>query len=488
MTRARTPPDVDQAQRCLQVGNLDEAERISQQLLKRNRKDANAVQLLGSIAMARGAYDEAAGHFRTCVRLNPAATGLHFLYGKACSMLGRYEEAIASYDEVLRIKPNDRPCAGWKAGALERLGKYEQARGVLQPFVDAGTYDADIAEVLARIDNHTGNYEAAITLARRHLEKTDTAPAQLTLLHQVKGRAHEKLGQHDLAFEAFQRANEASDTRPFDADAHVRLIDDLVETFSASEITQLVRATDRSTRPVFIAGMPRSGTTLAEQIIDAHPDAHGAGEIEDLEQVAAGLQLKLNTYDPYPVCLSDLTKADADELANSYLKRIAELGGRVTCVINKSLENYKHLGLVAMLFPGAKVIHCRRHPLDTCLSCYMGGILPTRAPFVTDLRHLGLVYRQYERIMRHWQAVLDIPILEIVYEDLVNDLEGESRRMIDFLGLDWDERCLRYYESGRTVLTLSYAQVTKPIYKSAVERYRRYEQHLGPLKAALADG
>ena len=118
----------------------------------------------------------------------------------------------------------------------------------------------------------------------------------------------------------------------------------------------------------------------------------------------------------------------------------------------------------------------------------MGGILPARAPFVTDLRHLGLVYRQYERIMRHWQAVLDVPILEIVYEDLVNDLEGESRRMIDFLGLDWDERCLRYYESGRAVLTLSYAQVTKPIYKSAVERYRRYEQHLGPLKAALADG
>ena len=401
-------------------------------------------------------------------------------------MGGGVYQPDGSHRTAQRIKPDDRLCAGWKAGALERLGKYEQARGVLQPFVDAGTDDADIAELLARIDIHTGNYEAAITGATRHLQKADTAPAQVTLLNQAKGRAHEQLGQHDLAFEAFQRAHEASDTRRFDADAHERFIDDLIETFSASEITRLVRATDRSTRPVFIAGMPRSGTTLAEQIIDAHPDAHGAGELEDLEQVTAGLQLKLNAYDPYPVCVSDLTQADADGLADRYLKRIADLGGRATRVINKSLENYKHLGLVAMLWPGAKVIHCRRHPLDTCLSCYMGGILPTRAPFVTDLRHLGLVYRQYERIMRHWQTVLDLPILEIVYEDLVNDLEGESRRMIEFLGLDWDERCLRYYESGRTVLTLSYAQVSKPIYKTAVERYRHYEQHLGPLKAALA--
>jgi tetratricopeptide (TPR) repeat protein len=487
MTRARTPPDVNQARRCLQAGNLDEAERISRQLLKRNRKDVNALQLLGSIATTRGAYVDAAEYYRTCVRLNPTAAGLHFLYGKACSMLGRYEEAIAGYDEALRLKPDDRLCAGWKAGALERLEKYDQARDVLQPFVDAGTDDADIAELLARIDVHTADYQAAITLTERHLQKTDTTPSQAVLLNQVKGRAHQKLGQHDLAFESFQRANEASDSRPFDADAHIRLIDDLIETFSANEITKMVRGTDRSTRPVFIAGMPRSGTTLAEQIIDAHPDAHGAGEIEDLEQFAAGLQVKLNAYDPYPVCLTELTQAGADALAGSYLKHIADLGGRATRVVNKSLENYKHLGLVALLFPGAKIIHCRRHPLDTCLSCYMGGILPARAPFVTDLRHLGLAYRQYERVMRHWQAVLDIPILEIVYEDLVNDLEGQSRRMIDFLDLDWDERCLRYYESGRSVLTLSYAQVNKPIYKSAVARYRHYEQHLGPLKAALSE-
>ncbi len=231
--------------------------------------------------------------------------------------------------------------------------------------------------------------------------------------------------------------------------------------------------------------MPRSGPTLVDQIIDAHPDAHGAGEIEDVEQMARQLQVHLDAYDPYPHCVADLTQEAADRLASSYQTRLEQLGRGAARVVNKSLENYKHLGLVAMLFGGARIIHCRRHPLDTCLSCYMGGILPSRAPYVTDLCHLGLVYRQYERLMRHWEAVLDLPILEIVYEDLVEDLEGVSRRLIDFLGLDWDERCLRYYESGRTVLTLSYAQVTKPIYRSAVGRYKHYERHLAPLTAAL---
>ena len=488
MARSQTSPDASHAARCLQAGNLDEAERICRRLLKRNKKDVNAAQVLGSVALARGKYEDAAGQFRTCVRLSPRIAGLRFLYGKACSMLGRYDEAIACFDEGLRLKPGDRLCCSWKAGAFERLGDYDAAREVLQPFVDAGTEDAEMAELLARVEVHRGNYESAVATAARHLDRPDTGPATAVLLHQVTGRALEKLGEHDRSFEAFRRANEASTGRTFDAVAHLRFVDDLIEAFSETELRGLARAGDHSQRPVFIAGMPRSGTTLVEQIIDAHPAAHGAGELEDIPELARRLQVQLDAYDPYPHCVSELSGTTADALAARYLARLGDLGGDASRVVNKSLENYLHLGLIALLFPGARIIHCRRHPLDTCFSCYMGGILPARAPYVTDLGNLGLVYRQYERLMRHWQRVLDTPMLEIVYEDLVADLEGTSRRMIDFLGLDWDERCLRYYESGRTVLTLSYAQVNKPIYTSAVGRYRRYEKHLGPLKEALARG
>ena len=485
MTPPRKPLDISQAARLFEAGNLAEAERLCRRLLKRNRNDVQAQQMLGSIAMARGTYEDAAQHYGRCVRLSPRIAGLHFLYGKACSMLGRYDEAIAVFDKALALKPGDHLCSGWKAGALERLGDYDGARAALEPYVTAGTEDADMAELLARIEMHLGNHNEAVAVAARHLERPDTTPATAKLLNQAIGRAHEKLGEYDRSFEAFRRANEIA-SPAFDPEAHVRFIDDLIETFSAARLGGLVRAGNQSALPVFIAGMPRSGTTLVEQIIDAHPDAHGAGEIEDIEQMAQRLQVLLDAYDPYPQCVADLTQEEADRLASTYQARLEKLGGPAARVVNKSLENYKHLGLIAMLFGGARIIHCRRHPLDTCLSCYMGGILPTRAPYVTDLSHLGMVYRQYERLMRHWQTVLDLPILEVVYEDLVDDLEGVSRRVIEFLGLDWDERCLRYYESGRTVLTLSYAQVTKPIYTSAVRRYRHYERHLKPLKAALA--
>ena len=144
------------------------------------------------------------------------------------------------------------------------------------------------------------------------------------------------------------------------------------------------------------------------------------------------------------------------------------------------------LGLTAVLFPKAAVIHCRRDPRDTCVACFMSNILAERYPYVKDLRHLGLAYRQYERLMDHWRRELDLPMLEVTYEALVDDLEAQARRIIEACGLPWDDRCLRFHESGRVVKTLSYDQVRQPIYRSSIGRYRRYERHLGPLLEALA--
>jgi hypothetical protein len=153
--------------------------------------------------------------------------------------------------------------------------------------------------------------------------------------------------------------------------------------------------------------------------------------------------------------------------------------------VNKSLENYRNLGLVAVLFPAAPVIHCVRDPRDTCVSCYMSSILPGPHPYITDLRDLGFAYGQYERLMEHWKRVVTQPILEVGYEALVDDLEAESRRIIEFVGLDWHDACLRFHASGRIVRTASYEQVRRPIYRSSIGRYQRFEQHLGPLMEAL---
>ncbi|MHC4217847.1 MAG: tetratricopeptide repeat-containing sulfotransferase family protein [Planctomycetota bacterium] len=480
------PPALAQAVKFVQAGRLDEAERIGRRILKRNKKDRGAMKLLGFIAHERGEYDEAVRQFKKCSDLVPGDAAVHLSLGKARAAQGRYQEAIASFDRALKIKPGDPESVGWKAGIFERAGDYTRAMDTLRPFVESGTEDADMAELQARLEIHTGAYEAAVAVAARHLDRPGLPRLQTAALWYVTGRAHEKLRHYDESFAAFRRANEISPAAAFDPQAYVRWVDSVIDAFSADQLHGIPRASGGSDRPVFIAGMPRSGTTLVEQIIDAHPDAHGAGEIEDLETMTRGLQAELGSIEPYPHCVEDLSGEVADRLARRYLARLGTLGRGASRVVNKSLDNYKHLGLIAVLFPGARVIHCQRHPLDTCLSCYMGGLRPARAPYVTDLGNLGLVYRQYERLMRHWTATLDLEVLEVSYEALVDDLEGVSRKLIDFCGLKWDERCLRFYESGRTVLTWSYAQVTRPIYRSALARYKHFEGHLGPLREALA--
>jgi len=437
----------EKAAAAVQAGDLTQAEAICQQLLKRNKRDVNALQLRGQIALKRGDLDQAARHFARCVAIRPRDAEFHFLAGVVASQQGSYAEAIRRLDKALALKPDYGPAVEWKAVVLEWDGEYERARAVLEPSVAAGTESPRMAEAQARVEIHDRRYRQATQIARRHLDRPDLPADARSRLGHVAGNAYERLGEYDQAFEAHTDANRAV---------------------------------------VFIAGMPRSGTTLVEQIIDAHPLAHGAGELHDIDAMAGGLQAELDSTEPYPRCAADLEPDDVARLGGRYLDRLRGITRSAQRVANKSLVNVKHLGLIAVLFPAARIIHCRRDPRDTCISCYMSGIYPQTLPFITDLHNLGFAYRQYERLMEHWSSVLTQPILEIVYEAVVDDLEGESRRIIEFCDLDWDDRCLRFHASGRSVRTASYEQVRQPIYRSSIGRYKRFERHLGPLLEALA--
>ncbi len=186
----------------------------------------------------------------------------------------------------------------------------------------------------------------------------------------------------------------------------------------------------------------------------------------------------------YPDCFEGLNQKVVDRLAKKYLDGLKKLSPEAQRVTDKMPQNFQHLGLIALLFPGARVIHCTRDPRDTCLSIYFQHFFENIS-FAKDLGHLGSYYRQYERLMRHWQRVLDLPILEVPYESLVEDPEKWSRRLIEFIGLPWDERCLDFYKIRRTVATSSYDQVRRPIYKSSVGRWRHYKDYLSPLYDAL---
>jgi hypothetical protein len=231
--------------------------------------------------------------------------------------------------------------------------------------------------------------------------------------------------------------------------------------------------------------MMRSGTTLAEQILASHPRVYGAGELPLLGRLIESLPRRLGTGDGYPEAVRRLDRATTRALAAEHQQRLKGLGGAAERVVDKMPANFLALGLIATLFPRARIIHCRRDPIDTCLSCYFHDFGPS-IPYTLDLRHLGLYYRAYERLMAHWAAVLPVPVFELRYEELTADQEAVSRRLVAFCGLEWDERCLRFHETRRVVRTASQLQVRQPLYRGSVGRWKRYEAFLQPLRDALA--
>ena len=249
-------------------------------------------------------------------------------------------------------------------------------------------------------------------------------------------------------------------------------------------MARLPRARVHSDRPVFIVGMVRSGTTLVEQILSSHPDVYGAGELPDITEITRALPGFLGTGDRYPECLPKLTPEAADVMARRYLDRLTQIAPKARRVTDKLPGNFMYLGLIEFLFPGARIIHCMRDPVDTCLSAYFQDF-SNNHPYAYDLSNLGAFYRGYLKLMAHWRKVIHLPLLEIKYEDLISDQERVTRSLVEFCGLEWDNRCLQFHETKRFVGTASHDQVNRPLYRESIQRWKNYERHLEPLLAAL---
>ena len=472
------------AQNALAAGDLARAASICDGLVRRNRKDFIALAILGQVAMARGNLDAAASHMQQCTALRPKEPGPHLLLGEIHKARGEHDEAIARFDRVLRLQPDNDTALAGKAEAYEKSGRHDLARALIAPSIETGRESPGMAMMQARLDLREGNHESVIALVGRHLSAGEARGNLQWHLSLLMGRALEQAGRHDEAFAAYRRGNEAVAVS-FDPDAWRRSTDEIIETFSSQRFSRLPRATNGSPVPVFIVGMPRCGSTLVETIIDAHPAAHGAGELPTLHDLAGSLAFDIGSFLLYPQCVADLDQDDVDALGQRYLDHLVPLAADAKRIVDKLPANYLRVGLIAVMLPEARIIHCRRHPLDTCFSCYLHPFEPALHPYSTRLGDLGAVYADYERLMTHWRDALGIPMLEVQYETLVKDQERVTREIIDFCGLDWDDRCLRFHEQRRVVQTASYEQVTKPIYTTSVERYKNFENHLGPLIDAL---
>jgi hypothetical protein len=264
----------------------------------------------------------------------------------------------------------------------------------------------------------------------------------------------------------------------YDADATSRWMADIAANFTPALLERLGQSKAGSSRPIFVVGMPRSGTSLVEQILASHPAIHGAGELSHIQKLA-------NLLGDFPASIAEAAPADLASLGISYLEAIAPLGAGQRHVVDKMPANIFYAGLIRLILPEARIIHCRRDPVDTCLSCY-SKLFTKGQLFSYDQAELGRYHRDYQSLAAHWRAVLPAThFYEVDYEAVVADLESEARRMLDFLGLPWDPACLEFYRTERPVRTASVNQVRQPLYRSSAGRWRRHEQNLQRLLDAL---
>ena len=439
----------------------------------------NLASLLGKMIR----IEEAIEWDRRILALRPDFAEAHYHLGNSLLGVDKLEEAVECFRTAQRIKPDFTEAIGAEAQTLQKLGRYDESCEHILPALERGVKSADIVVALAAVAKRLGRREETMALAEEMLRQDKLSDDEKRQLHFVAGKLDDELERYQEAFEHFHRANALYRER-FSREAHGKMVDDTIALFQPYRMRNMPKAKITSDRPVFIVGMPRSGTSLVEQILASHPRIFGAGELNDINQYANGMQARLGAVTPYPACLGWVTQTVLDSLAQQYLDRLLTMEKTAARVTDKMPHNFLHLGMIAMLFPSARIIHTMRDPMDTCLSIYFQQFNELH-PYAHNLSDLGYYYRSYEKLMTHWRSVLDLPLLEVRYEELVADPDTWIPRLVEFCGVEWDERCLQFHKTKRAVNTPSTEQVREPMYSRSVGRWRHYETQLEPLRIAL---
>lgn len=464
--------------------DLRTAGALCKEIVKHDRRNIRALDLLGQIAWETGEPDESIALHRQAVKAAPKNARLRTNLGRAYARNGRHQEAIRQYDEALKLEPEQTAAVSGKADSFMKRGKYDQARRVLERVIGRYAGDAAVAVAYVRVLIRAGELERAIEIGRAAIESMPAPNDYVRSLHFETARALERHGDHDAAFELATRAN-AILPPAYDPRGMAHAVDVMIDAFSADRLAVLPRAAVSGPAPIFVFSIPRSGTTLTERILDAHPDAHGVGECDAVPRLVRSMPERLGSDDRYPQCLARLDQTAVDDLRQAYLQdagRKAESGARI---VDKTLNSFMHLGLITLIFPDATLVSCRRDPVDTCLSCYFEPLMQSNHPYACDLTHLGLHYLQYDRLMTHWRNVIPGHLVDMQYEILVADQEDATRRLLEQCDLEWNDACLRFHETRRVDRTLSYDQVRRTIYDSSVGRAASFGSRLDPLRAAL---
>jgi len=477
-----------EADRLLRAGDAASAARICRQVVKRRPIPA-ALIMLGAALARQGKHAEGRKHLLRARQIQPDNPQIAFELASSYQAQERLDDALEAIDAVLSSNADDPRLLRAKAELLRMSRRYQEAHDLLLPFAEAEGADVHILIAFGTVASRVGEARRAVELLGPRADDGALADQDRRHLLFTLAAALEKTGDSERAFDALTKANALKPAR-YDPDKFTARVDRLIAAWTPEAIATLPRGDD-SDLPVFIVGMPRSGTSLVEQILGSHPRVHACGELNEIPRFVLDLNKKPAPDSPFLDRLDLLSPGAVSRFARRYLgdrRKEASAAGHAGAerVTDKLPLNGLHLGVIATLFPNARVILCRRDPLDTCLSCYMhdfGGNLL----FAYDLEHLGRFHRDYDRLLDHWSRALPLALHEAVYEDLVTELEPHARTLVDFLGLPWDDACLRFHESERIVRTVSQDQVRQRVYTSSIGRWKNFEPWLGPLQQALSN-
>ncbi len=476
---------MQQAWEAQEASRFEEAHRLCRLIHETLPEDHEAWYVRAMAAWKSGDLESAEEFMLRALEIAPDNARYWDDYGWCLRMMLRPEESAAAYRKALTLNPDNVGSYINIAALLADMNLPDEAQQAYKDAIerqpDCGTAYFGLA-LMKRFKE--GDPE--IAAMEKLIDETGMSDRDRSNLFFALGSAYDNMENYDKAFEYFVEGNRVKrSTVQFDSQDEIKNAQRIIRTFTPEFANRSPNSAPSSELPVFILGMPRSGTTLVEQILDSHPKVVGAGEINDLWRCINTVSAHLPPGAQIPEAIRDVPGNVWRDIGRSYVEIIRRYGLEANRIVDKLPFNYTLVGLIRLMLPQAHIIHCVRNPLDTCLSCYVNSFSDDRG-FTYDLEDLGHTFVSYQSLMNHWKNLYPSDFLiDIEYEALVSNPETETRRIIDFIGLEWSDDCLQFHKNKRIVNTASFVQVRKPMYKSSIGRWKLYAKHLEPLRRIL---
>jgi len=467
-------------------GKLNEAFASFRKALSLQPDFAMAHYNLGNVLQDQGKLGEAISSYRQAVNLKPDFADAYYNLGLIFNNQGKLDEAIANYRQVLILQPDFAEAHNNLGVIFSKLGNMSDAIACYRKALSLRPNSAGIYKNLSTIIKYSEVDRDIQAMENLYNKKGDIPEADRIDLGFALGKAFEDLKDYSKAFDFILEANRLKrESYEYSIQEDQDLFARIKQIFSPDFFAAHHDTGSQDRTPIFILGMPRSGTTLVEQILASHPLVFGAGELAILENVINSICTG-RAIAQFPECMPALGMETLERMGSDYISKVREHSSATEHITDKMPDNFLRVGLIETILPAAKVIHCMRHPMDNCLSIFKNDFSKKGSnKYAYNMVELGRYYNLYQDLMAYWEKVLPGFMYTIRYEEIVSDLQNQTKELLDFCGLPWDKTCLAFYKTERRVSTASLAQVRQPIYKDSIELWKRYERQLEPLRKEI---